>query len=166
MFDACRLDRDTYPGRQVARLGSDDRDALGGCCPTSRLSARPCRATRRTPPASARPRTRRPRSSSGSTRRSTRRSPIPTIKARLADLGGTPLRRLARRLRQAHRRRNRKVGQGDQVRRHQGGSHPASAKIRNTRSANGGNDRCLARLGRADHRQICPFIGVERTFHR
>ena len=24
----------------------------------------------------------------------------------------------------------------------------------------------MARLGRADHRQICPFIGVERTLHR
>ena len=37
----------------------------------------------------------------------------PKIKARLADLGGTVLRWLARRLRQAHRRRNREVGQGD-----------------------------------------------------
>ena len=43
----------------------------------------------------------------------------PKMKARLADLGGTVLARLARRLRQAHRRRNREVGQGDQVRRHQ-----------------------------------------------
>ena len=41
----------------------------------------------------------------------------PKIKARLADLGGTVLARLARRLRQAHRRRNREVGQGGQVRR-------------------------------------------------
>ena len=45
----------------------------------------------------------------------------PKIKARLADLGGTVLAGLARRLRQAHRRRNREVGQGDQVRGHQGG---------------------------------------------
>ena len=44
----------------------------------------------------------------------------PKMKARLADLGGTALARLARRLRQAHRRRNREVGQGDQVRWHQG----------------------------------------------
>ena len=44
----------------------------------------------------------------------------PKIKARLADLGGTVLRGLARRLRQAHRRRDREVGQGDPVRRHQG----------------------------------------------
>ena len=34
----------------------------------------------------------------------------PKIKARLADLGGTVLAGLARRLRQAHRRRNREVG--------------------------------------------------------
>ena len=35
--------------------------------------------------------------------------------------GGLAATRLARRLRQAHRRGNRKVGQGDQVRQHQGG---------------------------------------------
>ena len=40
----------------------------------------------------------------------------PKIKARLADLGGTVLRGLPRRLRQAHRRGNREVGQGGQVR--------------------------------------------------
>ena len=34
----------------------------------------------------------------------------PKIKARLADLGGTVLARLARRFRQAHRRRNREMG--------------------------------------------------------
>ena len=45
----------------------------------------------------------------------------PKMKARLADLGGTVLARLARRLRQAHRRRNREVGQGGQVLGHQGG---------------------------------------------
>ena len=45
----------------------------------------------------------------------------PKMKARLADLGGTAACRLARRLRQAHRRRNREVGQGDQVRGHQAG---------------------------------------------
>ena len=45
----------------------------------------------------------------------------PKMKARLADLGGTVLAGLARRLRQAHRRRNREVGQGDQVREHQAG---------------------------------------------
>ena len=48
----------------------------------------------------------------------------PKIKARLADLGGTVLRRLARRLRQAHRRRNREVGQGDPGGQHQGGVKP------------------------------------------
>ena len=39
----------------------------------------------------------------------------PKMKARLADLGGTVLAGLARRLRQAHRRGNREMGQGDQV---------------------------------------------------
>ena len=45
----------------------------------------------------------------------------PKMKARLADLGGTVLARLARRLRQAHRRRNREVGQGDPGSQHQAG---------------------------------------------
>ena len=45
----------------------------------------------------------------------------PKIKARLADLSAARVCGLARRLRQAHRRRNREVGQGDQVRGHQGG---------------------------------------------
>ena len=45
----------------------------------------------------------------------------PKIKARLADLGGIAHCRLARRLRQAHRRRNREVGQGDPGGQHQGG---------------------------------------------
>ena len=45
----------------------------------------------------------------------------PKMKARLADLGGTVLRGLARRLRQAHRRRNREVGQGDPGGQHQAG---------------------------------------------
>ena len=44
----------------------------------------------------------------------------PKIKARLADLGGTALAGFARRFRQAHRRRNREVGQGDP-----GGQHQA-----------------------------------------
>ncbi len=39
----------------------------------------------------------------------------PKMKARFADLGGRCFRWLARRLRKAHRRRNREVGQGDQV---------------------------------------------------
>ena len=48
----------------------------------------------------------------------------PKMKARLADCGGTVLAGLARRLRQVHRRRNREVGQGDQVRGHQAGVMP------------------------------------------
>ena len=43
----------------------------------------------------------------------------PKMKARLADLGGTCRSGLARRLRQAHRRRNREVGQGDPRGQHQ-----------------------------------------------
>ena len=50
----------------------------------------------------------------------------PKMKARLADLGGTVLAGLARRLRQAHRRRNREVGQGGQVLGRQGGLTPTS----------------------------------------
>ena len=45
----------------------------------------------------------------------------PKIKARLADLGGTPLADVAGGLRQIHRRRNREVGQGDPGGQHQGG---------------------------------------------
>ena len=45
----------------------------------------------------------------------------PKIKARLADLGGAVLAGLARRVRQAHRRRNREMGQGDPGGQHQGG---------------------------------------------
>ncbi len=44
----------------------------------------------------------------------------PKIKARLADLGGDVL-ALSRRLWKVDRRRNREMGQGDQVHRHQGG---------------------------------------------
>ena len=45
----------------------------------------------------------------------------PKIKARLAELGGTVACGFARRLRQAHRRRNREMGQGDPGRQHQAG---------------------------------------------
>ena len=45
----------------------------------------------------------------------------PQFKARLIDLGGVPTADVARRLWQAHRRRNRKVGQGCQVGEHQAG---------------------------------------------
>ena len=54
----------------------------------------------------------------------------PKIKARLADLGGTRASGLARRLRQAYRRRNREVGQGDPGGQHQGRVvRPWSAEI-------------------------------------
>jgi tripartite-type tricarboxylate transporter receptor subunit TctC len=42
----------------------------------------------------------------------------PKLKAQLADLGGTVACGPARRLRQAHCRRNREVGQGDPGRKH------------------------------------------------
>ena len=45
----------------------------------------------------------------------------PKMKARLADLGEHALAAVARRLRQAHRRRNREVGQGDPGGQHQSG---------------------------------------------
>ena len=67
-----------HQGRQAARAGGDDRDALGRRCRTSRPSAISCRATRRARgSASARRGTRRPRSSTRSTARSTPASPIP-----------------------------------------------------------------------------------------
>ena len=44
----------------------------------------------------------------------------PRMKARISDLGATPFVRFAGRLRQVHRRRNREVGQGHQVRWPQG----------------------------------------------
>ena len=50
----------------------------------------------------------------------------PKMKARLADLGGTPLPMIARRLRQADRRRNREVGQGDPGGQHQAGVNSAT----------------------------------------
>ena len=61
----------------------------------------------------------------------------PKMKARLADLGGTVTCGLARRLRQAHRRRNREMGQGDPGRQHQAGvvCDPARRSI-TFRSAN------------------------------
>ena len=61
----------------------------------------------------------------------------PKIKARLADLGGTPIADDACRLRQVHRRRNREVGQGDQVRGHQAGVDRALSIFHKSRSANG-----------------------------
>ena len=48
----------------------------------------------------------------------------PRIKARLAEVGGTVLAGIASRIQQAHRRRNRKMGQGDPGSQHQGGVRP------------------------------------------
>ena len=62
----------------------------------------------------------------------------PTIKARLADLGDGAY-RLASRFREAHRRRNRKVGQGDPGCPHQGGvTLWRSMHSTTSRYANGG----------------------------
>jgi len=44
----------------------------------------------------------------------------PKLKARIADLGGVPMPMTTWRFRQAHRSRNREMGQGDQICRHQG----------------------------------------------
>ena len=67
-----------HQGRQAARAGGDDRDALGGAAgrPDRGRFRAGLRGERRGT-ASARPRTRPPRSSTSSTRRSTRASPIP-----------------------------------------------------------------------------------------
>ena len=118
----CRSDR-AHQGRQAARARGDHRDALGGAARTFRPWANSCRATRRAHGmASARPRTRLPRSSRSSTRRSTPASPIRRSRRGLPISAATLLAGLARRLRQAHRRRNREMGQGDR-------SLPASKRI-------------------------------------
>ena len=62
----------------------------------------------------------------------------PKMKARLADLGGVRCLRLARRLRQAHRRRNREVGQGDPGGQHQAGVSARLPTFHKSRSANRG----------------------------
>ena len=72
------VDHRVHQDRQAARAGGDHRDALSRCCRTSRPWANSCRATRRARgTASARPRARPPRSSTGSTGRSMPASPIP-----------------------------------------------------------------------------------------
>ena len=116
MFDtAAGVDR-VHQGRQAARAGGDHRDALGGAAGhPDRGRVRAGLRGERVGMASARPRTRPPRSSTSSTRRSTRASPIPRSRRGLPIWAARCL-RLARRLRQAHRRRNREVGQGGQVR--------------------------------------------------
>ena len=113
-----RVDRVHQGGklRALAVTTATRLEALPDCRP----SASSCRATRRARgSASARPRIRLPRSSTSSTRRSTPASPTPKSRR------GLPTWRhgacgLARRLRQAHRRRNREVGQSDP-----GGQHKA-----------------------------------------
>ena len=67
-----------HPDRPAARAGGDDRDALGGAARRPDRRPIPCRATRRArPPASALPRTPRPKSSTRSMRRSMRPLPMP-----------------------------------------------------------------------------------------
>ena len=67
-----------YQGRQAARAGGDHRDALGGAAGRAdRGRIRAGLRGERVGTASARPRTRPPRSSTSSTRRSTPLSPIP-----------------------------------------------------------------------------------------
>ena len=86
-FDNLPASIDAKQGWQAARAGRE-RTAVLPNVPTDWANS--CRASR---PAhllqSVRPTTRRPRSSAGSTTRSTQASPILSIKARLAELGGT-----------------------------------------------------------------------------
>ena len=115
--DVARL----HQSRQAARAGGDHRDALRRPCRTCRPWANSCRATRPAAgTASSRPKARPRRSSTSSTREINAALADPTMKTRLADLGCIVSAGLARRFRKVHRRRNREVGQGDQVRRHQG----------------------------------------------
>ena len=116
MFDNLPTSIETHQGRQAACAGGDHRRRARTCCPTSRRSPSSCRATRRARcSASVRPETHQPKSSTSLTRRSTRPSPIPRSRRGSPNLGAGP-RGLACRLRQAHRRRNREVGQGGEVR--------------------------------------------------
>jgi tripartite-type tricarboxylate transporter receptor subunit TctC len=62
------------------------------------------------------------------------------MKARLTDLGGTVLTGTPVDFRQAHCRRNREVGQGDQVRRHQGELMRRSRQYSATRYEQGGHN--------------------------
>ena len=134
----CRRPSSYIRAGKLRALAVTDARRVRRHCRTSRPWANSCRATRRAVgSASARPGTRQPRSSTSSTRRSMPPSPIPSMKARLADLGGTVLRRLARRLRKAHRRRNREMGQSDPVRGHQAGMIGSPPTFHNFRSANG-----------------------------
>ena len=78
MFDPMPSSIELHQGGQAARAGGDDRDALGGAAGHSDRG-RICAGLRgeRVGMASARRRTRPPRSSTSSTRRSMRASPIP-----------------------------------------------------------------------------------------
>ena len=121
MFDTMPVVDRAHQGRQAARAGGDHRDALGGAAGhPDRGRVRAGLRGERAGLASARRRTRPPRSSTSSTGRSMPASPIPRSRR------GLPTRRhgacgLARRFRQAHRRRNREVGQGGEVLRCQAG---------------------------------------------
>ena len=89
-------------------------------CRMSQRWANSCRAMRPAPfSASARPRTTPPEIVDKLNKEVNAVLADPGMKARFADLGGRAS-RLARRLREAHCRRNREVGQGDPVRGHQG----------------------------------------------
>ena len=133
MFDAVPRRSSTSELASCARLrydgnslgGAARRAAVGDFVPGYEVS---------TGMGSALPRARRPRSLRSSTEINAGLVD-PAIKARLADLGQWPF-ALARRLRQAYRRRNREVGQGDQVRGHQAGvTRDPDRLFRNARSA-------------------------------
>ena len=125
------------------------------CCRTSRRWAISCRDTRRARGCgSARRRTRPPRSSKLN-REINAGLADRQFKAQFADLGARPL-RLARRIWQAHRRRNREVGQGGEVRgAHQAGviGEPAGT-FHKSRSAESQPDRPVrVKTGKAQNEQ-------------
>ena len=86
----CRIDR-AHQGRQAARAGGDDARRARRRCPTFRPSASSCRATRRAPGrASARRRKRRAEIVEKLNQEINAALADPKVKARLAELGGTP----------------------------------------------------------------------------
>ena len=111
MFDAMAASIGAHQGRQAARAGGDDRRRARRRCRTFRPWANSCRATRRALVRRRRAQEHaRLRSSTSSTRRSTPALADPKIKAQTRRPGRHRASGLARRLRQAHRRRNREVG--------------------------------------------------------
>ena len=124
MFGTIRIVDRIHQGRQAARAGGDHRDALGGAAGHSdrrriRAGLRGERLVRRRRAQEHARRDR--RQAQQGDQRGPRRSQDEGAACRPGRHGACGL---ARRLRQAHRRRNREVGQGDPGSRHQGGVRP------------------------------------------